>query len=98
MVGYVYKMKILHYELGNERVNAIWEKNIPAGWEKPSKVCKSGHHDYDLFSYRNNDCAAILARGQVEVDFGKIQMVRICGRSAFSHRTGNSKCMFTLSY
>jgi len=32
-----WQMKIIHYELGNDVVNSIWEKNVPAGWTKPSK-------------------------------------------------------------
>jgi hypothetical protein len=33
-----WQLKIMHYELGNNLVNSIWECNVPIGWEKPSRV------------------------------------------------------------
>ena len=38
VISHESQMKILYHELGNDRVNAIWEMNIPAGWTKPTKV------------------------------------------------------------
>jgi hypothetical protein len=38
------QMKILVHELGNDRVNAVWEMNIPAGWDKPIKVSWPSYH------------------------------------------------------
>lgn len=33
-----WQLTLLSEELGNERVNGIWEVDIPAGWEKPNEV------------------------------------------------------------
>jgi len=32
----VWQLNMLYQELGNERVNGIWEVDIPAGWDKPT--------------------------------------------------------------
>lgn len=33
-----WQMKMIHSKLGNPVVNDIWEKNIPEGWDKPTKA------------------------------------------------------------
>lgn len=33
-----WQLTMLHEELGNEKVNSIWEVDVPAGWEKPTLV------------------------------------------------------------
>lgn len=33
-----WQLELLCQELGNAKVNSIWEVNIPAGWDKPDQV------------------------------------------------------------
>lgn len=35
-----WQLNLLHQELGNARVNSIWEVDVPAGWDKPQQVRK----------------------------------------------------------
>lgn len=37
-----WQLNLLHQELGNARVNSIWEVDIPAGWDKPDQVREEG--------------------------------------------------------